>query len=399
LAAVRGEVFEVRGAGLISDERELLKRMAVNTTTKLMFGMQDSIPDKMQAAVYYGQDDVRLETVPVPKVGPGELLVRIHTCGICGTDLKKIATGSHSAPRVFGHEMTGLVVARGAGVTKFEEGDRVMVFHHIPCGTCYYCQRKVFSQCPVYKKVGTTAGFGEPSGGGFSEYIRVMDWIVEKGVIRIPDSVSFEQASHIEPVNTVWKGIETLAVREGETVLVIGQGPIGLLLARLAQRAGANVITSDLFPQRLTIGLRYGLSQSIDASRNDVVETIREKTDGRGADAVILAVGGSSLIRPAIDAARFGGRVLLFAQTVRGEVVIDPASVCVDEKTLLGSYSASVELNEEVAQFVFSGEMDLAGLYSHRFPLAQSLDALRLAAHPQPDTMKIAIQPCSVWEG
>ncbi len=381
------------------DERELLKRMAVNTTTKPMFGMQASIPDQMQAAVYYGQDDMRLETVAVPKIGPGELLVRIHTCGICGTDLKKIATGSHSAPRVFGHEMAGVVVARGAGVTKFAEGDRVMVFHHIPCGTCYYCQRKVFSQCPVYKKVGTTAGFGEPSGGGFSEYIRVMDWIVEKGVIRIPESVSFEQASHIEPVNTVWKGIETLAVRKGETVLVIGQGPIGLLLARLAQRAGANVITSDLFPQRLTIGLRYGLSQSIDASRDNVVNTVREMTDGRGADAVILAVGGSSLIRPAIDAARFGGRVLLFAQTVRGEVVIDPASVCVDEKTLLGSYSASVELNEEVAQFVFSGEMDLAGLYSHRFPLAQSLDALRLAAHPQPDTMKIAIQPCSVWEG
>jgi L-iditol 2-dehydrogenase len=171
------------------------------------------------------------------------------------------------------------------------------------------------------------------------------------------------------------------------------------MLAKLAQRTGANVITSDLFPQRLTIGERYGLHQSIDASRTEVVRAIRERTEGRGADAVILAVGGSSLIRSAIDAARFGGRVLLFAQTVRGEVVIDPASVCVDEKTLLGSYSASVELNHEVAQFVFSGELDLAGLYSHRFPLAQSLDALRLAAHPQPDTMKIAIQPCSVWEG
>ncbi len=135
-----------------------------------------------------------------------------------------------------------------------------MVFHHIPCGKCYYCQRKVFSQCPVYKRVGTTAGFGEPSGGGFAEYIRVMDWIVERGVIAIPDAVSFEQASHIEPVNTVWKGIETLAVEKGETVLVIGQGPIGLMLGELAQRAGANVITSDLFPQRLTIGERYGLT-------------------------------------------------------------------------------------------------------------------------------------------
>jgi len=373
--------------------------MAVIPKTTAAARTMDSIPDQMQAVVYYGQNDLRMETVAVPRIGPGELLVRIHTCGICGTDLKKISTGSHSAPRIFGHEMTGVVVARGAGVTRFAEGDRVMVFHHIPCGTCYYCQRKVFSQCPVYKQVGTTAGFGEPSGGGFSEYIRVMDWIVEKGVIHIPDSVSYEQASYIEPVNTVWKGIETLAVEQGETVLVIGQGPIGLMLAKVAQRAGANVITSDLFAQRLTIGQHYGLSESIDASKTDVVQAIRERTEGRGADAVILAVGGSSLIRPAIDAARFGGRVLLFAQTVRGEVVIDPASVCVDEKTLLGSYSASVELNEEVAGYVFSSEMDLAGLYSHRFPLAQALDALTLAAHPQPDTMKIAIQPGSVWEG
>jgi L-iditol 2-dehydrogenase len=373
--------------------------MAVTPDTRSITRAPDSIPERMLAAIYYGRNDMRLETVAVPRIGPGELLVRVHTCGICGTDLKKISTGSHSAPRIFGHEMAGVVVARGAGVTRFQEGDRVMVYHHIPCGACYYCQRKVFSQCPTYKRVGTTAGVGEPSGGGFSEYIRVMDWIVERGVIAIPDGVSFEQASHMEPVNTVFKGIETLRVERGETVLVIGQGPIGLLLGVVAQRAGANVITSDLFPQRLTIGRRYGLTQSIDASQEDVVGAVRERTEGRGADAVILAVGGSSLIKPAIDAARFGGRVLLFAQTVRGEVVIDPASVCVDEKMLLGSYSASVELNEEVAEFVFSGGLDLAGLYSHRFPLAQSLEGLRLAAHPQPDTMKIAIQPGSAWEG
>ena len=198
------------------DEKErVVERMTVTPNMRPVSPGPDSIPSQMLAAVYYGQNDMRLETVPVPRIGPGELLVRIHTCGICGTDLKKISTGSHSAPRIFGHEMAGVVVARGAGVTRFAEGDRVMAFHHIPCGNCYYCERKVFSQCPVYKRVGTTAGFGEPSGGGFSEYIRVMDWIVERGVIAIPDAVSFEQASHIEPVNTVWKGIETLARGSG----------------------------------------------------------------------------------------------------------------------------------------------------------------------------------------
>lgn len=359
---------------------------------------QEAVPAIMRAAVYHGKDDVRLETVPVPAIGRGELLIRVHTCGICGTDLKKIATGSHSAPRIFGHETTGVVAALGAGVTNFQVGDRVMAFHHIPCGQCYYCRHKVFAQCPVYKKVGCTAGY-EPSGGGFSEYVRVMDWIVARGVVRIPAEVSFEQASFIEPVNTCLKGIETLRLQPGETVVVIGQGPIGIILASLSRRAGARVITSDLFPQRLKISKAFGLEETVDASQTNLVSRVRELTEGRGADAVILAVGGNKLIRSAMDVSRPGGRVLLFAQTVHGEAVIDPAAVCVDEKTLLGSYSASVDLQEESVHFVFSREMNLEGLISHRFPLEQSLEALNLAAHPQADSLKIVIQPGSAWEG
>jgi L-iditol 2-dehydrogenase len=358
-----------------------------------------AIPAVMQAAVYRGVNDVRMETVPVPQIGAGELLIRVHTCGVCGTDLKKIATGSHSAPRIFGHETAGVIVGVGAGVTSYKAGERVMVFHHIPCRECYYCQHKVFAQCPTYKKVGVTAGY-EPSGGGFAEYVRVMDWIVQRGgVVRIPDAVSYEQASFIEPVNTCLKGIETLALKNGETVMVIGQGPIGIILGTLAKRAGANVITSDLFPQRLTIAEHFGLTTSLDASSVNTVEQVKTMTDGRGADAVILAVAGNGLIRPAMDATRPGGRVLLFAQTQRSEAVIDPSAVCVDEKSLLGSYSASVDLQAESADFVLNREMDLEALYSHRFPLSQAVDALELAAHPQPETMKIAIQPGRTWEG
>ena len=358
---------------------------------------QHAIPPTMQAAVYRGTNDVRLETVLVPQIGPGELLVRVHTCGICGTDLKKITTGSHSAPRIFGHETTGAVVAAGEGVIDYQVGDRVMFFHHIPCGDCYYCLHKVFAQCPTYKKVGVTAGF-EPSGGGFSEFVRVMDWIVQKGVVRIPDDVSFEQACFIEPINTCLKGIETLALRPGETALVMGQGPIGIILAVLSKRRGARVITSDLFPQRHTIAKTFGLVENIDASTSDTVRTTKEQTEGRGADAVILAVAGNSLIRPAMDAARPGGRVLLFAQTQHGEATIDPAAVCVDEKSLLGSYSASVDLQKESAKLVLSREMDLERLISHRFPLTQSIEALQVAAHPQPDSMKVVIQPRRAWK-
>jgi L-iditol 2-dehydrogenase len=357
-----------------------------------------SIPATMLAAVYRGVNDIRLETVPVPKIGVGELLLRVHTCGICGTDLKKIATGSHSAPRIFGHETSGEVAAVGEGVREYKAGDRAVVFHHIPCGECYYCRHKTFAQCETYKKVGCTAGY-EPAGGGFAEYVRVMDWIVEGGTIPIPNDVSFEQACFVEPVNTCMKGIDTLRLQARETVLVIGQGPIGIILGRLAQKAGATVITSDLYPQRLTISKTYGLGSSIDASRADAVKTVRELTEGRGADGVILAVGGNGLIRSAMDAVRPGGRVLLFAQTVRGETTIDPAAICVDEKTLLGSYSASVELQKDSVRFVMSREMDLQRLISHRFSLASSVEALNLAAHPQPDSMKIVIQPGSSWEG
>ena len=357
-----------------------------------------SIPATMLAAVYRGVNDVRLETVPVPRIGPGEMLVRVHSSGVCGTDLKKISTGSHSAPRIFGHETSGVVAAVGEGVQNHRPGDRVMIFHHIPCRQCFYCQNKTFAQCATYKKVGCTAGF-EPSGGGFAEYVRAMDWIVEHGTVRIPDNVSFEQACFVEPVNTCMKGIEALRLRRGETVLAIGQGPIGIILSVLAKQAGATLITSDLYPERLRIGSSFGVDLTIDASRTNVVDRVRELTEGRGADAVILAVGGNSLIRTAMDAARPGGRVLLFAQTQHGEALIDPASICVDEKTLVGSYSASVDLQQESVHFVMNRVMDLERLVSHRFPLPESPQALDLADHPHPSSMKIMIQPGSIWEG
>jgi L-iditol 2-dehydrogenase len=317
---------------------------------------------------------------------------------VCGTDLKKIASGSHSAPRIFGHETSGEVAAVGAGVSRFAPGDRVVVFHHIPCRQCYYCRQQTFAQCDTYKKVGCTAGF-EASGGGFAEYVRVMDWIVAQGTVRIPDGVSFEQACFVEPVNTCMKGIEALRLQSGETVLVIGQGPIGIILSVLAQKTGASVITSDLYPERLKIAESLGLQNTVDASQHDVVKTVRTRTEGRGADAVVLAVGSNGLIRPAMDAARPGGRVLLFAQTQRGEVVIDPAAVCVEEKSLVGSYSASVDLQERSVGFVMNREMELERLISHRFPLGESAQALDLAAHPQPSSMKIVIQPGVSWQG
>jgi L-iditol 2-dehydrogenase len=352
------------------------------------------VPATMQAAVYRALNDVRIETVPVPAIGPGEALIRVHSCGICGTDLKKIHTGSHSAPRIFGHETVGTIAALGADVDSFVVGDRVAVFHHIPCGDCYYCRKKTFAQCPVYKQVGCTAGF-EPSGGGFAGYVRVMDWIVKRGLVRIPDDIPFAQATFVEPLNTCLKGVRSLQLLPEETVLVIGQGPIGIMLAALARRSAARVLTSDLYPERHAVAATFGLDSPIDASREDVVAVVHAATEGRGADAVILAVAGNPLIRTAMDAARPGGRVLLFAQTQHGEAIIDPAAVCVDEKTLLGSYSASVDVQEEAVRLVFEGYgqgFDLTRLVSHRFPLAEAVAALAVASEPRATSMKIMIE-------
>jgi|SRR6187402_3666394 len=357
--------------------------------------MSPNIPTEMQAAVYRGIDDVRVESVPVPSAGRGEVIVKIHTCGICGTDLKKIHTGSHSAPRIFGHEMAGTIVAVGESVTDFKVGDRVMAFHHIPCGSCFFCRKQTYAQCETYKKVGCTAAF-EPSGGGFAEYIRVMDWIVAKGLIKIPDDIPFEQASFIEPVNTTYKAIDLLNLAPDDTVLVIGQGPIGIMLAALAKRTGATVLTSDLYPERHAVAAKFGLNHPLDA-RGDVVGACKAITEGRGADVALVAVGADALIATAMEAIRPGGRVCLFASTQHGTAPFDPAAVCMDEKTLMGSYSSSVAIQDEAIEAVFNGyrdgSFDLTQLISHRFSLAEAVEGIHLASNPQPDSMKIVIQP------
>jgi len=360
-----------------------------------------TIPHTMRAAVYLGVNDVRVQTVPTPlnadgTIGASEVLVRIDTCGICGTDLKKIHSGSHSAPRIFGHEMAGTIAMVGDAVAGFEVGDRVMAYHHIPCGKCYYCRKHTFAQCETYKKVGCTAGFA-PAGGGFAEYIRVMDWIVAAGgLVRIPDDIPFEQASFIEPVNTCFKAVRLLGLQPDETVLVMGQGPIGILLAGLARRTGATVLTSDLYPERHAIAAKFGLNRPLDA-RSDVVAAAKGATEGRGADVALVAVGADALIRTAMNAIRPGGRVMLFASTQHGEAPFDPAAVCMDEKTLMGSYSAAVTINEQVTELVFGGyrdgSFDLTRLISHRFPLEEAVKAIDLASRPQADSMKIVIKP------
>jgi L-iditol 2-dehydrogenase len=346
----------------------------------------------MQAAVYLGKQRVAVQSVATPSITRDEILVRVEACGICHTDLKKIEYDLLAPPRIYGHETAGVVVAVGAGVSKFEVGDRVIAFHHIPCGACFYCERRLYAQCPTYKKVGITAGF-EPAGGGFSQYVRIMNWIVNRGVEKIPAGVSFDQACWVEPVNTCLKGVEMLAPHANDVVAVLGQGPIGLIFTMLLRARGVNVLTTDTIEFRRNLSAKFG-AFAADPRDASFENNVKASTGGRGADAVILATSAKGLVEQAVRISRPGAKILLFAQTSSAErIEISGADVCVGERILFGSYSADVDLQSEAARLVFSGQLPLEQLISDRVSLSEIERGISIAQKPGERSLKVVVHP------
>jgi L-iditol 2-dehydrogenase len=349
----------------------------------------------MRAAVYRGNSTIHIEDVPVPEIGPGELLLRVEACGICHTDLKKVEHNLLPPPRIFGHETAGVVVKTGGGTNGFSVGDRVIAFHHIPCRECFYCRRKLFAQCPVYKKVGVSAGF-EPAGGGFSQFVRVMDWIVKAGVERFGPDVPFERACLVEPVNTCHKAVVLVDPQPEETAVILGQGPIGLIFTMLIRRAGTRVLATDTIGRRRDLARRFGAEEAWDPRVTEVEQEVKRRTGGRGADLVIVAASVPGIVEQALRCSRPGSRILLFAQTSHQErVELSGADICVEERNLLGCYSASVDLQKESARLVFSGELPVQDLISHRLPLDRISSGVELALHPDKHSLKIIVEPQS----
>jgi L-iditol 2-dehydrogenase len=427
------------------------------------------IPKTMRAVVYRGVNDLRLETVPVPRIGPNELLVKVAVCGVCPTDIKKIQHGTIPPPRIFGHETAGTIVkigsqkaegrsqkaksAGGASVpaSRFKIGDRVALHHHVPCLDCHFCRHASFAQCETYKRTGITAGF-EPAGGGYAEYVRVMPFVLP-GVVKIPTKNTFAEGAMLEPVNTVLKAVRRLNLLPGDTVLVSGQGPIGLMFTRLLHLAGARVLATDLLESRLKLAKKFG------AKWTHLVDSRESNVEGRKAstlvsrpsslDAAVIAVPSDAAVHEALQLVRGGGQVLLFAHTRRTEVrsqrpdsgsqklpspagagegackavegpgdenksgsrksdvrpttsdlrllssdlcPLDFSSICLDEKDLIGSYSSDFTLQAEVARLVFSRRLDVRPLVSHYFPLEQTAAAVALAARPTADSLKILVR-------
>ncbi len=256
----------------------------------------------MRAIVYRGINDLRLETVPVPEIEAGELLVKVGVCGVCPTDIKKIHYGLLPPPRIYGHETAGTIVKIGGGKPSLtvrspsapksfvlKVGDRVALHHHVPCMDCHFCRHRAFAQCPTNKRTGITAGF-EPAGGGLAEYVRVMPFVLP-GVVKIPARITFEEAAMFEPVNTVLKAVNRLTLLPGDRVLVAGQGPIGLMFTKLLKLRGVNVLATDLLESRLKLAKKFGAKWTVNLSNTGGEITLPENWKKNGAapfDAAVI---------------------------------------------------------------------------------------------------------------
>jgi len=337
----------------------------------------------MQAVVYRGVNDLRMETLPVPQITPKDILVRVAVCGVCPTDIKKIHYGTVPPPRIFGHETSGTIVKVGPRARGFRVGQRVALHHHVPCMKCHACRHAAFAQCAQYKMTGITAGF-EPAGGGYAEYVRVMPFVFP-GVVPIPARNSFEEGAMLEPVNTVLKAVRRLNLLPGDHVLVAGQGPIGLMFTRLLALRKVKVIASDLIPERLKLAETFGAKFTFQPNRG-------ARPSFPQPDAAIIATPSDDVVRECLDQIRGAGQILLFAHTKRDALTeIDLSKICVDEKDLIGSYSSDITIQDEVARLVFSRKLDVRPLITHRFPLHQTAEAIALAARPSPGALKIVV--------
>ena len=348
----------------------------------------------MKAQVFRGVNQLSYEDIPLPELASDEVLVQVRVVGLCQSDIKKIRYPLYEPPRIFGHETAGVISAVGEAVTGWQVGQRVVVMHHIPCMHCTYCLNENFSMCEVYKNITTTAGFA-PSGGGFAEYVKVPGHIVRNGgLIPIPDSVTFEQASFVEPTNCCLKAVKKARVEAGQTVLITGAGPIGLMFVMLVNYFGARAIATDLLPSRLEKALELGAEAAFDARNPDLGEQVKEQTGGMGVDTSILAVPSEKAFFQALDCTRKGGKILFFAEFPdEVEIPINPNILYRREIDLMGSYSSSYRVQGLATDIVFNKRIDVDKLVSDKYPLQELAAAVERAVQPTPETYKILLYP------
>ncbi len=344
---------------------------------------------KMQAAMYYDIGDVRYEETDIPEIGPGELLIKIGTALTCGTDVKTYKRGHpllmKHTPALFGHEYAGTIEAVGEGVKNYKIGMRVVATNSAPCGNCYFCKRDMPNLCAKLKDSFVN--------GAFAEFIRVPESVVQWNTHPIPDSLSFRDAALTEPLACVVHGIEESNIRLGDTVVVIGAGPIGQMMIMLAKKNGAStVIVSDLAPLRRDIAAKAGADITIDPTKEDPVERVKEETSGRGADVVIEAVGIPQLWEQAVTMTRDAGTTVLFGGAAAGtKFEVDTVRFHYGQLTLKGVFHLKPRHVEQALQLIIAEDVDPDLLISHEMPLKDINEALEMMS--KGESMKVAILP------
>jgi len=335
----------------------------------------------MKAAVFHGGGRLHAGDWPRPSIGPGELMVKVRGCGLCGSDIAKIVDPATRGPAVFGHEVVGDVVEAGEGVAGFSVGDRVVVAHHVPCGACHYCARGSESMCREFKR-------SHLDPGGFAEYVRVPPPNVRAATFRVPDHLSDEEASFVEPLACCLRAVERARVQPGDTAIVVGLGSIGCLFLQLLARAGASVIGADQDAGRNEFVARFGVTAGLPAR---AVTLARQASDGRGADHVMITGGAAAVLPWAVDAARDGGAIHYFAGGPGDALPVALETLYHRELTLTTTYSSSPATLARAFWLIAAGKVDVAGLVTHRLPLERLAEGVDLMRRRQ--ALKVYVTP------
>ncbi len=340
----------------------------------------------MKAAIISGKGIVQLRDLPIPKIGAHEILVRMRTCGVCGTDIEKIH-GDQITPPVLGHEVAGEIERIGVQVHSFNEGDRVCVHHHVSCRDCFYCKNGLETLCEAYPKSNL-----DPC--GFAEYFRVPETLVKRGTVyRLPDSMSFEEGSQIEPTACCIRALRKSGVKAGNSVAVFGVGPVGLTHVQLLKLHGtAPIFAVDLIGKRLDMASKLGADLTLDPRAVDAPETIFERTDGRGVDYAIVATSNLKAIDQAFSSIRRGGNVILFGAPARGALLsLDMSRLFLREVSFSSSYSTSETEMRMALDLIERKRIRLSEMITHRLPLGRITDAFRLAEAGE-EAIKVIVQ-------
>ena len=338
----------------------------------------------MKAAVYYSQKDIRIEEMPTPKIGDEEVLVEMKACGICGSDLMEWYQ-SRKAPVVLGHEPAGIIAEAGKKVKEFQVGDRVFVHHHVACLKCHYCIHGDYTLCEQFTKTNI-----EP--GGFAEYFRVPEPNLRLDTLRIPEKLSFEEATLIEPIGCCLRALSKCNIQTGDTMAVVGAGPAGVIHVMLSKLFGVSkVIAADFVEYRLNMAKKLGADIAVNAGEENVVEAVRSATDGRGADIAVVTAPNIKAYSDAVKLLRRGGTLCVFASTRPDELLkVSPKTLFFSEIKIVSSYSTSHIETRKALELIESGRIKVGELITHRFPLRRIGEAFKMAAENK-ECLKIVI--------